>query len=69
MKTLNIAELIQALQSIKSQVGNVPIFLSSDSEGNSYATITKDSFAFGQDDIAVIYPNHDHLEYEEIRGK
>lgn len=54
-KTLKISELIKALEFIIKESGDLPIFMSSDEEGNSYGTITKESFSWNKKAI-IIYP-------------
>lgn len=36
---MTLKELIAALQAIKKDIGNVPVVLASDSEGNSWGTL------------------------------
>lgn len=48
---MKLNELIETLQEIKKEIGNVPVVLSSDSEGNSFGTLNAPlSFCKLQDD-------------------
>ena len=55
MKTLKLSELITALWSIKQQTGDLPVYMSSDEEGNSFGTISKKSFS-EEGNCIVIWP-------------
>lgn len=62
MKVKELVEILKKLNQDKS------IFLSHDSEGNSYGTITEDSFE-STEDFYIIYPYEEYIEYDELRGK
>ena len=50
---MTLDKLIKILQEIKKEVGNVPVVLSSDSEGNSFGTLNAPlSFCKLQDDYS-----------------
>lgn len=44
---MKLNELIKVLQEIKKELGNVPVIISSDSEGNSFGTL-KAPYSFCQ---------------------
>lgn len=48
-KSLKISELIAELEMIRRNHGNVPVYLSSDEEGNSYGSLTGRSIEFVSD--------------------
>jgi hypothetical protein len=61
MDSMKISELIKSLRELKKKFGDVPVLLSSDEEGNSYGTISEDSF--GRDateKYIIIYPWRDY---------
>jgi len=71
-KTMSISKLIEALQAIQADVGDLPIVMSRDSEGNGYGTFSPD---FDTDNlcgvhggIIALYPHADHLEIDEVHG-
>jgi len=60
-RTMKISTLINELQALKKEYGNLPVYLSSDEEGNSFGTLDAE-LSFGIDeneDIPVrfiLYP-------------
>lgn len=46
---MTIKELIKELKDVQKRVGNVPVVLSSDEEGNSYSTLNKGSVSYAVD--------------------
>lgn len=60
MKTLTVNQLIKNLTDIKKAgYGNIPVYLSSDPEGNSFGSIDKEQSVAYDADIPtniVIYP-------------
>ena len=66
MKTITISKLIEKLQMIKKEFGDLKVYLSSDTEGNSYGTIECDRSFGADDDFLVIYPFQEYIDYEEI---
>lgn len=79
-KSAKISDLIKHLQRIQNTIGDVPVYLSSDSEGNSYGTIEikdssatlgmeYDSFGWNNKHTAlIISPYQEGLEYEDVIG-
>ena len=74
---MTLAELITRLQKIKKELGNVPVILSSDSEGNSFGTLEKQYSFFRSVNLEgdkvlglIIYPYVDGCcdEYEAFRA-
>lgn len=63
-----ISDLIKQLQAVKQDCGDVPVVLSSDSEGNSYGTTdTQSSLTYAVDNKGnvvgiVLYPFADGYE-------
>ncbi len=57
-KTMKVAEVITLLSAIKTKYGNVPVFFSSDSEGNNFGTLERElSFTVDPDIKAcILYP-------------
>ena len=67
-QSIKISKLIQNLNAIKSECGDLQVYLSSDSEGNSYGTIEYGK-SFGTNKgskVLVLYPFIEQLEYEDI---
>jgi len=66
---MNITELIEVLQNFKKQHGDVPVIMSSDTEGNEFSTLDK-RFSPCQvlndtSDKTIglcLYPHYEHLE-------
>ena len=66
--SITVKELVKILKTFSD---DTKVFMSSDSEGNSYSTIDK-KYAYGvtEDELSIIlYPFKDHLDYEQIDGK
>lgn len=67
MKTLKLSELIKLLEMVKRDFGDLPVVLSSDSEGNSLGTIIGSQDVGCLDDVIILYPNKEGLEMEDLR--
>lgn len=69
-KTLNIKQLIAILTSIAKDKPNLKIYLSRDTEGNSYGTMDKEwSFCLDEPNQALLlFPFEDGIEYEELEA-
>lgn len=78
MKTNTISDLIRILKDLKEDFGDLPVFVSSDSEGNSYGTlhgyssigsIRKGIQGDGEIVAIGIYPWEEGIDYMEIAGE
>lgn len=67
MKTLKVSELIKLLKMVKRDFGDLPVVLSSDSEGNSLGTIVGTEDIGYLDDVVILYPNKEGIEMEDLR--
>lgn len=67
MKTLKLSELIQLLEMVKRDFGDLPVVLSSDSEGNSLGTIIGKQDVGCLDDVIILYPHEEGVEMEGLR--
>lgn len=67
MKTLKLSELIQLLEMVKRDFGDLPVVLSSDSEGNSLGTIVGTQDVGCLDDVIILYPHEEGIEMEDLR--
>lgn len=67
MKTLKVSELIKLLKMVKRDFGDLPVVLSSDSEGNSLGTIIGSQDVGYLDDVIILYPNKEGIEMEDLR--
>jgi hypothetical protein len=67
MKTLKISELINMLNMVKRDFGDLPVVLSSDSEGNSLGTIKGTQDVGCLDDVIILYPNEEGIDMEDLR--
>jgi hypothetical protein len=58
---LKLSEVIKKLNSIQKELGDVPVMMSSDSEGNNFGSIDQESFATFDEDskYVIIYPYHE----------
>ena len=65
--TSKLSELIERLQEYKRIYGDIPVVMAVDPEGNSYGTITQDSFDTDKS-FLILYPNVDQLQKDEIEG-
>ena len=63
---LTISELIKCLVAFKKRHGDRFVFLSSDSEGNHFGTVTIDSFGKANEKSMCIFPCRENIEYEEM---
>lgn len=69
VKTMKISELVNHLNAIKNQLGDIDVIHQEDPEGNSFGTIQKESIyvcSDGGKDRVFIFPYHEHLEIEEL---
>ena len=72
MRSMTVLELIKFLEKailsfeIKT---TAQIFLSTDSEGNSYGTISKESMAVTDNKNLIIYPCEEHLDLDDLDKK
>ena len=65
--SITVKELIKQLEDFPE---GAEVFMSSDTEGNSYSTIGSESFDYGALDKAVIiYPERERLDYDEVSPK
>ena len=60
---MKVKELIQELQTYD---GEKEIYMSSDSEGNSYGTLYL-SCVYEEDDYCLIYPYEEGLMYDDLQ--
>ena len=63
---MKINKLVKCLGEIKKQHGNVEVFMSSDSEGNSFSNLGKemeDSIAFNNKKV-ILFPYDEGIELE-----
>lgn len=67
MKTLKLSELIQLLEMVKRDFGDLPVVLSSDSEGNRFGTIIGTQDVGCLDDVIILYPHEEGIEMEDLR--
>lgn len=51
---------------IKAFDGNMEVYVSTDSEGNSYGTIAEDTVESYGNMFCVIYPYEEGLDYDEL---
>lgn len=69
-KTIKLKQLIEELQSLYIDRGNLPVVISRDEEGNGFGTLDTENFCahcVGLDrGIVAIYPWAEHLELDEI---
>lgn len=65
IKTITVAQLMQALMPLPL---NTKVYLSSDSEGNSYSTLSDEQpFGLTEDEKAIIFqPYHEGLDIDDI---
>lgn len=63
-KTMKLADVIRELQSLHQEFGNLPVYMSGDSEGNHFGTLAKPSFTIPRHDspeYVCLYPNEEYL--------
>lgn len=67
MKTLTVDELIARLTQFPS---NTKVYISSDSEGNGYGTLSAENVEISAADNAIIlYPAQERLDYDDVFPK
>lgn len=70
--SMKIDDVIKKLNEIKATYGNIPVYMSHDSEGNDFATLDQVSFEVINNnckEYLFIYPEREHLDIEQIVGK
>lgn len=72
-KTMMLDDLISLLLVIKNRLGDMPVFLQQDTEGNGFGTIQKEKCFFVEEDEKtkkakglIIQPFEEHLDYEDL---
>lgn len=68
MATLKVSELINLLQAVQKDMGDRPVYLSSDPEGNGYGSIQKD-YSVGEDEaekVLILYPCEQFADTEDL---
>jgi len=59
---MKISKMIKGLKEVKKEVGDVEVYLSSDSEGNSFSTTdAEQSFSWDKKKL-IIYPFSENVE-------
>ena len=70
VQTIKLKQLIEELQNLYIDRGNLNVVMSRDEEGNGFGTLDTEDFCthcVGIDgDILVLYPWVEHLELDEI---
>lgn len=56
-KSVKISDLINHLQDLKKEMGNLEVITASDSEGNNFGTINPQTSYGEADGMLVIYPS------------
>jgi len=64
---MTISKIIKELTRCRNKYGDVPLFLSCDSEGNSFGTVELDSFCVDEYKV-ILYPFHEHMDIDELPG-
>ena len=59
---MKISKLIKALREIKKENGNLEVYLSSDSEGNSFSTTDYEHGFYWDKEKVVIYPFKENID-------
>ena len=71
--TIKLSDLINALEELKEDEGDLPVAISQDEEGNVYSTLSANNFIENcvdiEDGILIIYPAVDHLDLEDISSE
>ena len=67
MQTLSVKKLITRLKYIEKQYGDLPVVLSSDSEGNNFGTVDYTTVGV-YNGLVLIMPYRDCVELESIDG-
>ena len=70
IKTMTVGELLDLIvNGLANKVfkSGDRIYLSSDEEGNSFGTLTADSFGREPDGRLFVYPFVEHLDYSETK--
>jgi len=72
-KTIKASELVFWLSLVVKKIGDLPVYLQQDTEGNGYGTLNiKKSFFVDQDDKTkkyshiIIQPFEEHLEFNDL---
>lgn len=71
--TMKASELIFWLTKAVEKLGDLPVYLQQDTEGNGYGTLNKEKSLFVEQDEdtkkcthIILQPFEEHLDYEEI---
>ena len=67
LKTLKISELIKILEQFKKELGDMPIILESDPEGNSMGTLNIETVTWDKTKLGntlFLFPYDEDIEYE-----
>lgn len=66
MKSMKISDLITHLKQAKKELGDLPVILSSDEEGNSFSTVQPASVSYMDTDkvgrVLTLFPYEEYIE-------
>lgn len=62
---MKLIQLIEELEGLQEELGNVPVYLSRDSEGNGFGTLeTESSFHIADKKSIILFPHRENVEPE-----
>lgn len=62
-----LSKLISILQTVKKKGGDLPVFLSSDSEGNSFGDLGIGGSFYWDKNKVILYPFNEGLQFKDLK--
>lgn len=70
IKTMSVSQLIKKLTALQNTYGDLPVVLSSDSEGNSFGTVNHTTIGYSprynKCGIILLMPYCDNIDYDNV---
>lgn len=70
IETMSVSQLIEKLTALQNSYGDLPVVLSSDSEGNSFGTLNKTTIGYSprynKCGIILLMPYCDNIDYDNV---
>lgn len=70
IETMSVGQLIEKLTALQNAYGDLPVIMSSDSEGNSFGTLNKATIGYSprydKCGMILLMPYCDNIDYDDV---